>query len=86
MIVDQYTGKVLYAEGSRTAPAGTRMVIVNRAIHTGDIFGIPSKAVMSLACLMAVMQVFSGAAMWWKRTRATNKIRANTAGSGRGPG
>jgi uncharacterized iron-regulated membrane protein len=85
VIVDQYTGNVLYAEGSRTAPAGTRMVIVNRAIHTGDIFGIPSKILMSLACLMAVMQVFSGGIMWWKRTRATNKVRANTAGSGPGP-
>jgi len=78
VIVDQYTGKVLYAEGSRTAPAGTRMVIVNRAIHTGDIFGIPSKAVMSLACLMAVMQVCSGVAMWWKRTRATHKVKASS--------
>ena len=86
VIVDQYTGNVLYAEGSRTAPAGTRMVIVNRAIHTGDIFGIPSKILMSLACLMAVMQVFSGGIMWWKRTRATNRVKANTAGSGRGPG
>uniref|UniRef100_Q020P0 Propeptide, PepSY amd peptidase M4 n=1 Tax=Solibacter usitatus (strain Ellin6076) TaxID=234267 RepID=Q020P0_SOLUE len=86
VIVDQYTGNVLYAEGSRTAPAGTRMVIVNRAIHTGDIFGIPSKTLMSLASLMAVIQVFSGALMWWKRTRAMSKVKANTAGSGRGPG
>ena len=69
VIVDQYTGSVLYAEGSRTAPAGTRMVIVNRAIHTGDIFGIPSKVVMSLASLMAAMQVVTGVAMWWKRVR-----------------
>jgi len=69
VIVDQYSGKVLFAEGSRTAPAGARMVILNRAIHTGDIFGIPSKTLMSLASLMAVIQVVSGAIMWWKRTR-----------------
>jgi uncharacterized iron-regulated membrane protein len=70
VMVDQYTGTVLYAESSRTAPAGTRMVIVNRAIHTGDILGIPSKTLMSLASLMAVAQVLSGVLMWWKRTRA----------------
>jgi uncharacterized iron-regulated membrane protein len=70
VMIDQYTGKVLYAEGSRTAPAGTRMVILNRAIHTGDVFGMPSKFLMSLASLMAVVQVISGVAMWWKRTRA----------------
>ncbi|HXB74944.1 MAG TPA: PepSY-associated TM helix domain-containing protein [Candidatus Acidoferrales bacterium] len=67
VIVDQYTGQVLFAEGSRTAPAGARLVIANRAIHTGDIFGIPSKTVMSLACLMAVVQLVSGVLMWLKR-------------------
>jgi uncharacterized iron-regulated membrane protein len=43
------------------------MVNANRAIHTGDIFGIPSKTILSLASLMAVMQLMSGLAMWWKR-------------------
>ena len=69
VIVDQFTGHVLFAEGSRTAPAGARMVIQNRAIHTGDLFGIPSKTVMSLSCLMAVVQVISGLTMWLKRIR-----------------
>ena len=50
-----------------TAPAGTRMVNANRAIHTGDIFGLPTKFLMSLASLMAVVQALSGAVMWWKR-------------------
>jgi uncharacterized iron-regulated membrane protein len=73
VIVDQYTGTVLFAEGSRTAPAGARMIIANRAIHTGDIAGVPSKIAMSLASLMAVVQVLSGVAMWWKRTRVAKK-------------
>jgi uncharacterized iron-regulated membrane protein len=67
LTVDPYTGKVLFAESSRTAPAGRRMVNANRAIHTGDIFGIPSKTILSLASLMAVAQLVSGVAMWWKR-------------------
>ena len=67
VVIDQYTGVVLFAEGSRTAPAGTRLVILNRALHTGDLLGIPSKAAMSLACLMAVLQIISGTVMWWKR-------------------
>lgn len=73
--VDQYSGKVLFAEGSRTAPAGTRMVILNRAIHTGDIFGVPSKVVASLASLIAVLQLVSGVVMWWrKRARVTRAV------------
>jgi uncharacterized iron-regulated membrane protein len=73
--IDPYTAKVLFVEGSRTAPAGRRMVNANRAIHTGDIFGIPSKTILSLASLMAVMQLVSGLAMWWKR-RAQRKRAA----------
>jgi len=73
VIVDQFSGAVLFAEGSRTAPAGARMVIVNRAIHTGDIFGIPSKFLMSLASLMAAVQALTGVLMWWKRTRARQR-------------
>jgi uncharacterized iron-regulated membrane protein len=67
VIVDQYTGAVLFVEGSRTAPAGTRMVTANRAIHTGDIFGIPSKALASLFSLTLVLQLISGIVIWWKR-------------------
>ncbi len=69
VVIDQYTGKVIFAEGSRTAPAGSRIVIQNRALHTGDILGIPSKAVMSLASLAIVAQMISGFLMWWKRPR-----------------
>jgi uncharacterized iron-regulated membrane protein len=71
VIVDQFTGNVLFAEGSRTAPAGARIVIQNRAIHTGDIFGIPSKTFVSLASMMAAIQLVSGVMMWLKRRPKT---------------
>jgi len=65
--VDPYTGAVLQAESSRTTAAGTRIINTNRAIHTGDIFGIPSKILMSLTSLAAIAQVITGVTMWWKR-------------------
>ena len=67
VVVDPYSGQVLYAMGSRQAPAGSRMVVANRAIHTGDILGIPSKIVMSLASLAIVLQLVTGLVMWWRR-------------------
>ena len=66
-MVDQYTGAVLYAQTTLTAPAGTSLVTLNRAIHTGDIIGIPSKAVVSLASLILALQAVSGVMMWIKR-------------------
>ena len=84
-LIDQYTGQVLFAEGSRTAPAGARMVTLNRALHTGDFGGIPGKIVMSLASLAMAMQMISGGMMWWKRTRVKrwNIHRSPQAEAGR---
>ncbi len=67
ILVDQYTGKVLFAQGSRTAPASVRLLTLNRGLHTGDIFGMPSKIAMALASLAAALQVVSGLVMWGKR-------------------
>jgi len=65
--VSPYDGSVLQVESARTTAAGTRLVILNRAIHTGDLFGLPTKVVMSLASLAAVAQAITGLMMWWKR-------------------
>jgi uncharacterized iron-regulated membrane protein len=67
VIVDQYSGRVLLVQSSRTAPAATRALNMNRAIHTGDVLGLPSKVVMALACVTLIIQVSSGGMMWWKR-------------------
>lgn len=67
VIINSYTGKVMYAQGSRTAPAGTRLQILTRAIHTGDIFGIPSKFLGLAVCLALALQIFSGLKMWYLR-------------------
>jgi uncharacterized iron-regulated membrane protein len=75
VFVDQYRGTVLLAESSRTTAAGTRMVILNRGIHTGDLFGLPTKALMSLASLAVVAQATSGLMMWWKRRRGGTSQR-----------
>jgi uncharacterized iron-regulated membrane protein len=69
VFVNPYSGEVLQAESSRTTGAGTRAVILNRAVHTGDIFGMPTKILMSLASLAAAAQTVSGTLMWWKRPR-----------------
>ena len=80
IILDQYSGQVLFAESSHTAPAGTRIANGNRALHTGDILGIPSKTVMSLASLLLVVQAISGIVMWWKRIRAKPLVAEANAG------
>jgi uncharacterized iron-regulated membrane protein len=75
VMVDQFSGKVLFAEGSRTAPAGERLHTLNRAIHTGDVFGLLSKIAMSLASLMGLVLFVSGLAIWWKGRKTTDRDR-----------
>jgi uncharacterized iron-regulated membrane protein len=82
IFIDQYSGEVLQVESSRTTAAGTRLVILNRAIHTGDIFGLPSKVVMSLASVAAALQVISGVVMWCKRPRASASTRRSALRTG----
>jgi len=66
--VDQFSGAVLSVESSRTAPAGTRLVNLNRALHTGDIGGLPTKILACLVSLAVMVQAFTGVVMWWKRS------------------
>jgi uncharacterized iron-regulated membrane protein len=82
VFVDPYDGRVLQAESSRTTAAGTRLVTLNRAIHTGDLFGLPSKILMSLASLAAVLQVVTGLVMWRKRRTAVARVRARDSRAG----
>jgi uncharacterized iron-regulated membrane protein len=67
VFINPYSGSVLRTESSRTTAAGTRLVILNRAIHTGDLFGLPTKILMSLASLAAVAQVITGLILWSRR-------------------
>jgi uncharacterized iron-regulated membrane protein len=74
VVVDQYSAKPLFIENSHTAPPGTRTIIQNRAIHTGDIFGYPTKILMAIACFLLILQSITGYYMWWKRLRSKSKV------------
>lgn len=73
VLVDQFSGAILLVESSRTAPAGTRLINLNRALHTGDIEGWPTKILVCLMSLAVVAQAFTGVVMWWKRWRSTKR-------------
>jgi uncharacterized iron-regulated membrane protein len=74
--IDQYSGRVLGAWNSRTAPLGRRIERANRDIHSGDLWGYPGR---SLACLMSmslVIQAITGPYLWWKRRRSRAETTA----------
>ncbi len=72
--VDQWSGAVLASLDSRTAPVGSRIPIVNRAIHVGGIFGAPTRILAFLTSLAVLVQTATGFVMWWRR-RSTSRQR-----------
>jgi len=81
IMVDPYSGSIWSVIDSRRAPAGYRLVNLNRALHTGDVLGIPSKLVLSLASLIMPLQLLTGLVMWVKQRRRESRASA-VAGRG----
>jgi len=70
--VDPYRASVIRVQDLFTASPGYRLVRLNRAIHTGDLWGTPGHVVMSLSSLALGVMVITGLFIW--RGRAAKRI------------
>ena len=70
--IDQYSGAVLgkMAFGERSLGAQVRSSF--KPIHTGSIWGMPSKIIAFITCLLGVTFPITGTVMWYNRTRKKN--------------
>ena len=74
ILIDGWTGEILSAQTSRTAPIGTRVAKRwNRDIHTGDLFGLPTRILACLASLSLPLLAITGPLMWLGRLRRNGK-------------
>ncbi len=74
--VDPYSGKVLYLASSREMPwAITYARRVNREIHTGDLFGWPTKILAAAFSLALPILAISGPLIWWNRKKAVRRAQ-----------
>ncbi len=68
--LDPCTGAVRSALLSPEAPVAYRLVRQwNREVHTGDIFGWPTRALMFLTALLLPIVAVSGPLLWWVRRK-----------------
>ena len=67
LTVDLATGQVVKNEGFESQTTGRKARTFARWIHTGEAFGWPGQAVMGLASLAAVVLVWTGFALSWRR-------------------
>ena len=77
VLVDPYTGNVLSAVSTRTAPLAFKISrLWIREIHTGDIFGCPTRLLACVMSLILPIMTITGTLIWWNRNRKL--LPANT--------
>lgn len=70
VLVDPYTGNVLSAVSTRTAPVAFKISrLWIREIHTGDILGWPTRFFACVMSLILPIMTITGTLIWWNRNR-----------------
>ena len=69
VLIDQFSGNALDVVSTRTNPA-RRVVVLNRAFHTGAIGGATGRLLAALASLTLPLQAVTGAWLWWTKRRS----------------
>jgi uncharacterized iron-regulated membrane protein len=81
VLLDAYSGQVLSLQNSRTMPVAQKYAQMwNREIHTGDLWGWPTRLLAFICSLMLPVLAITGPLIWLfrKRSRAQN-LRASSA-------
>lgn len=71
--LDQYSGAVLKSQTFAERNLGQRVRSSFKPIHTGSIFGMPSKVIAFITCLLGVTFPITGVIMWLNRIRKKKK-------------
>ena len=67
--VDQYAGTVLGKQAFSERSLGAQVRSTFKPVHTGSIWGTPSKIIAFIVCVLGVTFPITGTIMWWNRTR-----------------
>lgn len=70
VFLDRFTGKILSLNNTRTASIAYKYPRMwNREIHTGDLFGWPTRILACLSSLTLPVMAITGPLIWWNRRR-----------------
>jgi len=71
--IDQFSGGVLQQVPFANRSLGAKVRSSFKPVHTGSIWGTPSKIIAFIVCLLGVTFPITGTIMWWNRTRKKNR-------------
>ena len=73
LYLDQYTGQPLGKLAFQDRNLGQRVRRTFKPVHTGAIFGLPSKIIALVVCLLGVTFPITGVIMWLNRLKKEKK-------------
>ena len=71
--IDQYSGQIVGALKYKDKNLGQRVRSSFKPVHVGSIFGLPSKIVAFLACVLGVTFPITGTIMWLNRLKKNKR-------------
>lgn len=71
--VDQYSGSLAGAQMFAAKSLGQRVRALVKPVHTGSVYGLPTKVVSFVVCLLSLIFPVTGVMMWLNRTRKKKK-------------
>lgn len=73
LLLDQYTGNVLKTEVFKDKPFNERVSGSIKALHLGDVYGMFTKIIYFLACLIATSLPITGTLIWLNKLKKKRK-------------
>jgi uncharacterized iron-regulated membrane protein len=68
--IDQFTGQLIKMTDTPDLTPMVRLLALAESLHQGKTFGLPSKIIAFLTCLVLVALSITGVWMWWQRRPA----------------
>jgi uncharacterized iron-regulated membrane protein len=76
--IDQYSGKVAGIHKYTDKNAGQRARSFVKPIHTGSVYGLPTKIISFIVCLLSLIFPVTGVMMWLNRIKKGKRKRIVT--------
>lgn len=71
--VDQYTGSIVGSQLFAGKSLGQRVRAFVKPVHTGSVYGLPTKIISFVVCSLSLIFPVTGVMMWFNRVRKKKK-------------
>lgn len=73
LVIDAYSGSILKKEAFASKTTGQKIAASIRSIHTGEIYGMFSKIIYFICCLIATSLPVTGTFIWINKMKKKNQ-------------